>query len=95
MHVLTPDKSDAPCSGPADALVEIFCGYLVPIDQTLIKLYSIVGVVFLTVAFIKAKTVVLEFFLVKAQQESLQSSGRKGSVGTVEDFERLLVPLDA
>lgn len=85
----------------ADALVEAFCSYLVPIDQMLIKLYTIATVVFLTVAFVKAKTIALEFFLLRAQQQAVQdaavggTSSRKATVGSAEDFERLLVPLDA
>lgn len=70
----------------------------------LIKLYSIATVVFLTIAFVKAKTLVLEFFLLRAQQQSLADdstaavgpgSSKKATLGSVEDLERLLVPLDA
>lgn len=84
----------------ADALVEAFCSYLSPIDQALTKLYSIAFVVFVTVAFIKAKTIALEFLIQRSQQQSLREEAARGSskkamLDSVEDFERLLVPLDA
>ena len=59
--------------------------------------------VFLTIAFVKAKTIALEFFLLRAQQQQAEAeaaataggNSKRATVGTVEDLERLLVPLDA
>lgn len=43
------------------------------------------------------KTIALEFFLLKRQSQVATTPGMRGgkAVGTVEDLERLLVPLDA
>ncbi|KAF6265688.1 Mechanosensitive ion channel-domain-containing protein [Scenedesmus sp. NREL 46B-D3] len=88
---------DAKWNKAGDLLVEQICSYLLPIDQALVKLYSLVMVAFASLVLVKWKTLALDYYLLKRQHEAMAENGssKRGAVAGLEDVERLLVPLDA
>ncbi|KAF8061339.1 dapb3 [Scenedesmus sp. PABB004] len=89
----------------ADALVEAVCQALFHIDAVLLKVYALLTVAFITGVLVRWKTIALEFYLLRRQAEDEAEAAaaaaaggaraRTHMLGTLDDVERLLVPLDS